>query len=92
MINLLITLNTVALALYSYPSNEEREEIADLINDVISWFFLLEMLIKLGGFGLKGYVRDPFNIFDGFIVVLSLVDFVLSQSLEVNEGSGSGAL
>jgi hypothetical protein len=35
--------------------------------------------------GVKGYVRDPFNIFDGTLVIISLVDVLLTAFV-----SGSG--
>jgi hypothetical protein len=37
----------------------------------------MEMGIKLYGFGLKGYCSDTFNIVDGLIVILSLVEMTL---------------
>jgi hypothetical protein len=40
--------------------------------------FAVEMLIKLLAFGLSGYVADSYNIFDGFIVVLSVADAIQS--------------
>ena len=35
------------------------------------------MIMKLLGFGIKNYFRDNFNIFDCFIVLVSLLDFTL---------------
>ena len=35
------------------------------------------MIAKLIGLGFRNYARDKFNIFDGLIVVISLVDFAL---------------
>ena len=55
------------------------------------WAFTIEMIMKLIGLGLKNYVRDKFNIFDGIIVVLSLVDFSLSIS-GVMEGEDEAIL
>lgn len=49
------------------------------------------MIMKLIGLGLKNYVRDKFNIFDGLIVILSLVDFSLSIS-GVMEGDDNAIL
>lgn len=37
--------------------------------------FTLETLLKLIGFGFKGFRRDNFNIFDAFVVLLSLIEF-----------------
>lgn len=35
--------------------------------------FALEMLLKLLAFGPLGYIRNPYNIFDGIIVVIRWV-------------------
>ena len=36
--------------------------------------------MKLAGLGIKNYLRDKFNIFDGLIVIISLVDFSIQAS------------
>ena len=90
-ITLLIVANTFALAMDSYPRNLEREQIANALNDIFSWCFVAEMIIKLIGLGFKEYTRDSFNIFDAILVIVSLVDFVLLQIPEISGGTG-GAL
>lgn len=75
----------------SYPRNLEREIIVNLINDIFSWCFVAEMIIKLLGLGFKEYARDTFNIFDATLVVISLIDFALLQIPQMSGGSG-GAL
>lgn len=45
---------------------------------------MLEFLIKHVGIGLIGYWTEPWNILDGLIVVLSVVELVLTY------GPGSG--
>ena len=54
---------------------------------VFVWIFTIEMLAKLLGLGLKNYLLDRFNIFDALIVVISLVDFVLTMSVEIGEST-----
>jgi hypothetical protein len=39
--------------------------------------FLGEMILKLIGFGCKKYASDGFNIFDCFIVIMSLVELAM---------------
>lgn len=53
LITLLIIANTACLAMDSYPRNLEREIIVNLINDIFSWCFVAEMIIKLLGVGFK---------------------------------------
>jgi len=51
------------------------------------------MIIKIVGLGPKMYIKDYFNIFDAFIVILSIIDVSLTFSIE-NDGSnvGKGAI
>jgi hypothetical protein len=35
------------------------------------------MIMKLIGYGLLDYLRDSFNTFDGFIVIISWVEEIL---------------
>lgn len=45
------------------------------------------MGIKLVGLGPGGYVRDPMNVFDGFLVSISIFEIVMTGG-----GSGGGSL
>ena len=45
------------------------------------------MLAKFAGLGIKNYMRDKFNIFDSIIVVISLIDFAMMMSIEVDEST-----
>jgi len=45
------------------------------------------MLAKLIGLGVKNYARDKFNLFDGIIVIVGLVDFTMSLTITIDEGS-----
>ena len=39
------------------------------------------------GLGLRNYARDKFNIFDAIIVVIGLVDFVMTLTIEIDEST-----
>jgi len=64
------------------------------INTVLTWIFIIEMFIKLIGLGFKEYVSDDFNIFDGTIVVISIVEIIIEYipGLEVGGGGAISAL
>ena len=49
----------------------------DVANYFFSFVFLIEMIGKLFGFGWRKYVADNFNIFDGFVVTMSLVEMCM---------------
>ena len=44
--------------------------------------FSLEMLIKLFGLGMKEYGRDFYNWFDAILVITSLVEITINQTLD----------
>lgn len=50
----------------------------EVINIVLSLLFGLEMVLKLYGMRLKVYARDPFNVFDFVIVIISFVEIGLA--------------
>ncbi|KAK2147917.1 hypothetical protein LSH36_529g01024 [Paralvinella palmiformis] len=45
-------------------------------NIIFSALFALEMLLKVLAEGPFGYIQNGFNVFDGFIVILSVVELV----------------
>lgn len=73
-------MNTVVLGLDSYPINFELQAQLDIVNIFFFLLFFIEMLIKIGGLGPKRYIQDHYNIFDAFIVSLSIIDVSISYS------------
>jgi len=49
------------------------------------------MLMKLIGLGIKNYFKDGYNIFDCVIVIVSLVDWTISQIPSIDAGSAMNA-
>ncbi|PCI31095.1 hypothetical protein COB52_00365 [Candidatus Kaiserbacteria bacterium] len=84
---MLIIGNTVTLALDRYPIDPDEYKMMETLNEVFSWLFFSEMVIKLVGLGFKGYARDKFNLFDCLIVLVSTVEIVISWA----DPSGGGA-
>jgi hypothetical protein len=64
IINVSIVFNTIVLAMDRHPINDKELTILEMINIGFYCIFLIEMIIKLIGMGVKGYIRDKFNIFD----------------------------
>ena len=50
------------------------------------------MVLKVTAFGPCGYVKSRWNIFDGFIVVISIVDLVLERVVKIGSGAGLSVL
>lgn len=49
-----------------------------IINIVLTAYFLFEMAVKLIGLGIKAYVSDRMNAFDGLVVIVSVIELGLS--------------
>lgn len=93
LINISIIVNTVVLGLDSYPIDEKLEKQLDIVNIMFFSLFFFEMVIKILGMGPKQYARDNYNIFDALVVSLSVVDVVLSYSIENEDiSTGKGAI
>ena len=75
---LAIILNTVVLASYYHDMPAEHERVNEYINLALSGLFTVEMVLKLAGLSIYAYFSDRWNAFDGFIVVTSLVEFIMS--------------
>ncbi|XP_053326257.1 voltage-dependent T-type calcium channel subunit alpha-1I [Spea bombifrons] len=55
---------------------EELTNILEISNIVFTSMFALEMMLKLSAFGLFDYLRNPYNIFDGIIVIISVWEII----------------
>ncbi|NXX87029.1 CAC1H protein, partial [Urocolius indicus] len=55
---------------------DELTNALEISNIVFTSMFALEMLLKLLAFGLFGYIKNPYNIFDGIIVVISVWEII----------------
>jgi hypothetical protein len=85
---LTIIINAALMTLDRFPEPENLSTILEVLNQLFSWLFTAEMLIKLLGLGLVEYARDRFNLFDAFIVIISIVDNIISSFSGVKIGSG----
>ena len=74
-----ILINTIVLSLDRYPISKNEEKVLDYINSVSTFIFIVEMITKIFGLGLKTYLSDGMNLFDSLVCILSLVEFILSN-------------
>jgi len=85
---LIIVVNAFIMTLDRFPEPKNLSPILDLLNQICSWLFTIEMVIKLIGLGPVMYARDSFNLFDAFIVIVSIVDNVMFSISGVKIGGG----
>jgi len=74
-----ICINTVLLAMGFYNQPDAYTEFLDIMNLVFTVFFAFEFVFKLAGFGVREYVKDPWNNFDFVIVIGSFLDIIMAQ-------------
>ena len=80
IIIVLILLNTVFLSVEHYESPKWLEDLCKYANLFFTFVFGMEMLVKLFAIGWRRYLKDGFNIFDAFIVIMSYVELGLASS------------
>jgi len=69
--------NTLVLSMDNYNNKPSTTEFLSFANKAFTFIFSIEMLLKLQVLGIRGYVRDAFNMFDGILVIISLFDMAL---------------
>ncbi|XP_010843969.1 PREDICTED: voltage-dependent T-type calcium channel subunit alpha-1H-like [Bison bison bison] len=65
-----ILTNTLSMGVEYHEQPDELTNALEISNIVFTSMFALEMLLKLLACGPLGYIRNPYNIFDGIIVVI----------------------
>ncbi|XP_073916569.1 voltage-dependent T-type calcium channel subunit alpha-1H [Castor canadensis] len=71
-----ILFNTLSMGVEYHEQPDELTNALEISNIVFTSVFALEMLLKLLACGPLGYIRNPYNIFDGIIVVISVWEIV----------------
>ena len=74
---LLIVSNTLIMATDAHPDPEI--DLIGLTNQYFTFFFTLEVVLKLAGFTWTDFKQDAFNIFDLAIVISSLLELFFSS-------------
>ncbi|CAJ0929100.1 unnamed protein product [Ranitomeya imitator] len=76
-ITICIVLNTLFMAMEHYPMTEQFEGVLYVGNLVFTGIFTAEMFLKLVAMDPYYYFQEGWNIFDSFIVSLSLMELGL---------------
>lgn len=91
---LAITLNTILLCMDGLLNAQEELNLLKKCNDIITYLFLGEMILKMIAldpfrtfeifsvfflFLFSDYLSRKLNLFDSFIVIISLVDMIFNQ-------------
>ncbi|KAI7807250.1 putative voltage-dependent T-type calcium channel subunit alpha-1I-like [Triplophysa rosa] len=74
-----ILINTISMGIEHHQQPEELTNVLEICNIVFTSMFALEMMLKLTAFGCFHYLRNPYNSFDGIIVIISVCE-IMGQS------------
>ncbi|KAL0626083.1 Sodium channel protein type 3 subunit alpha [Plecturocebus cupreus] len=78
-ITICIVLNTLFMAMEHYPMTEQFSSVLTVGNLVFTGIFTAEMVLKIIAMDPYYYFQEGWNIFDGIIVSLSLMELGLSN-------------
>ncbi|XP_016896109.1 voltage-dependent T-type calcium channel subunit alpha-1H [Cynoglossus semilaevis] len=71
-----ILVNTLSMGIEYHEQPEELTDVLEISNIVFTSMFVLEMAFMILAFGLFGYIRNPYNIFDSIIVIISVWEII----------------
>ncbi|XP_054445155.1 voltage-dependent T-type calcium channel subunit alpha-1H isoform X1 [Pteronotus mesoamericanus] len=71
-----ILTNTLSMGIEYHEQPDELTNALEISNIVFTSMFSLEMVLKLLACGPLGYIRNPYNIFDSIIVVISVWEII----------------
>ncbi len=70
-----------------YSNKSITNRVLHWLNDAFTYVFAVEMMVKLGGLGVKRYMRDEYNIFDGVLVLISMADMAFNTINSPDSGN-----
>ncbi|XP_066927937.1 sodium channel protein 1 brain-like isoform X5 [Clytia hemisphaerica] len=75
-----IAINTAFMASEHYDMDTTYKYFLEICNYVFTTMFAIEMVMKILGYTLKGYLKNKWNMFDGTLVIVSIIDILLSTT------------
>ena len=75
----LIILNTVLMASEFHGMSKGQIDAYEGINYFVTAYFALEMVMKMIGLKWRAYIADRFNIFDGVVVIISIIELAVAD-------------
>lgn len=84
---LLVILNTIFLSLKGLVSDETNKTLTNF-NIYFTVIFLVAYLLSIWGYGWS-YLRSYFNVFDGIVIILSVVELVINLNQDNDSKGGS---
>lgn len=66
------------MAMSFVGQSEEYEMALNIVNDIFSWVFILEAIIKITGLGWRQYTSSNWNLFDAFLIIISIATMIIN--------------
>jgi len=85
-VTLIITGNVVCMMLDQHPPIVSIQDTKDTIARIFLCIFVVEMFFEIVGRGPKGYVMNPSTLFDGCVVIVSLIE----EAIYLSGGKAGG--
>jgi hypothetical protein len=90
---LVIIANAILLACETANQSDSKLKEMDIANLVFVALFTFEFVLKVLALGLKEYLSSAFNVFDGIIVIISIIEAIIGiVQPSLLEGGGASAL
>jgi hypothetical protein len=77
LVTSVVLLNCTVLAMHHYGIPDSMVATLEPINFACTILFAVEMAMKLIGMGFSRYASDTFNLFDGMLVMISLIELAV---------------
>ncbi|XP_045076086.1 voltage-dependent T-type calcium channel subunit alpha-1I-like, partial [Coregonus clupeaformis] len=71
-----ILINTISMGIEHHNQPEELTNVLEICNIVFTSMFAMEMILKITASGCFSYLRNPYNVFDGVIVIISVCEII----------------
>ncbi|XP_038839592.1 voltage-dependent T-type calcium channel subunit alpha-1I-like, partial [Salvelinus namaycush] len=71
-----ILINTISMGIEHHNQPEELTNVLEICNIVFTSMFAMEMILKITASGCFNYLRNPYNVFDGVIVIISVCEII----------------
>jgi hypothetical protein len=71
-----ILVNSIFMGIEYHEQPDLLTRIVEVSNLIFTVVFFIEMLLKVFGFGVFGYIKEPLNLFDAAIVAVSVFEIL----------------
>lgn len=84
-----VLLNTVVMSMDKHGQDKESEIALMGMNEMFTWIFIYEMCVKLLAIGPKKYTSSKWNLLDGGVVLLSIMELIVESTQSDSSDGGS---